>query len=544
MPSMMPSVARRVFGAALLLAAALPAAARPAAAQDLRIASQVDITSVDPHFANLDANNAMAMHIFSRLVDRDARLRLSPGLAESWSLIDDTTWEFRLRRGARFQDGSPVTAEDVKASIERVAAVPNSPSPLSIYVRPVTAVEIIDPLTVRLRTAELFTPMPLFMSAVSIISRRALEAVARPENRGTPLLATTEQMNAGQGMVGSGPFRLVEWRRGQATVLERFDGYHGPAPAFRRVTIRPIPNNSARSAALLAGDVDLIDYVPIADIATLARNPALRMQESVTTRFIFLVLDRHRDAPPFVVDRNGSPLARNPFNDLRVRQAMSRAINRPALIERTMQGQAVATGQFLPPGFAGYSPDLPVEPFDPDGARRLLTEAGYPEGFGITLHTPANRYPNDVQTTQAIAQMLSRIGINARVEAVAPAVFFPRAQALDYSSFLTGYGIVTGEPASFLAFSILTWDAQRGRGAGNRARYANPAVDALYDEALRTADPVAAEARLRQATEVAVRDLAVLPLYHLTHTWAMRAGIAYPGRTDEYTLAQDVRPAP
>jgi peptide/nickel transport system substrate-binding protein len=204
----------------------------------------------------------------------------------------------------------------------------------------------------------------------------------------------------------------------------------------------------------------------------------------------------------------------------------------------------VATGQFLPEGFTGWSSNLPVAAFDPDAARRLLAEAGYPEGFGITLHTPANRYPNDVQTTQAIAQMLTRIGITARVEAVAPAVFFPRAQALDYSSFLTGYGIVTGEPASFLAFSILTWNAQRGRGAGNRARYANPAVDALYDEALRSAEPVAAEAKLREATEVAVRDLAVLPLYHLKHTWAMRPGFSYAGRTDEYTLAQDVRRTP
>jgi peptide/nickel transport system substrate-binding protein len=521
----------------------LLAAAMPAAAQELRIGAQVDITSVDPHFANLDANNAMAMHFFARLVERDAQLKLRPGLAESWRLVDDTSWEFRLREGARFQDGSPVTAEDVKASIERVAAVPNSPSPLSIYVRPVTAVEILDARTLRLRTAELFTPMPLFMSQVAIMSKRALEAVARPENRDTKLLAATEQLNAGQGMVGSGPYRLMEWRRGQATVMERFDGYYGEAPAFRRVTIRPIANNAARTAALLSGDVDLIDYVPIADIATLQRNPQLRLQESVTTRFIFLVLDRHRDAPPFVTDRAGAPLNRNPFNDLRVRQAMSRAINRPALVERTMEGRAVATGQFLPQGFTGWSPDLPVEPFDPEGARRLLAEAGYAQGFGITLHTPANRYPNDVQTTQAIAQMLTRIGIQARVESVAPAVFFPRAQALDYSSFLTGYGIVTGEPASFLAFSILTHDAARGRGAGNRARYSNARVDALYDEALRTADPVAAEAKLREATEVAVRDLSVLPLYHLTHTWAMRTGISYPGRTDEYTLAQDVKPA-
>jgi peptide/nickel transport system substrate-binding protein len=531
----------RPAAAAAALALMLgPTASR---AQELRVATAVDITSIDPHFANLDANSAMAMHIFSRLVERDARLRLRPGLAESWRLVDETTWEFRLRRGVAFHDGSPLTAEDVKASIERVAAVPNSPSPLAVYVRPITAVEVVDPWTVRLRTAQLFTQMPMFMSTIAIMSRRALEAVARPEHRGGKLLATTEQLNAEQGTIGSGPFRLVEWRRGQATVLERFPGYHGEAPAWGRVTIRPIANNAARTAALLAGDADLIDYVPISDIATLSRDPRVRLSESVTTRFIFIGLDRHRDAPPFVVDRAGNPLGRNPYNDLRVRQAMSRAINRPALVERVMQGRAVATGQFMPEGFPGHSPDLPVDRFDPEGARRLLAEAGYADGFGITLHTTAHRYPNDVQAAQAIAQMFARVGIATQVEAVPPSVYFPRLQALEYSSFLVGFGIVTGEPSSLLAFVLLTWDRERGRGAGNRTRYSNPRVDALYDEAMRTADPAAAEAKLREASEVAVRDLAVLPLFHLTHTWAMSAGFRYPGRTDEYTLAQDVRPA-
>jgi peptide/nickel transport system substrate-binding protein len=172
----------------------------------------------------------------------------------------------------------------------------------------------------------------------------------------------------------------------------------------------------------------------------------------------------------------------------------------------------------------------------------MLAEAGYPEGFGMTLHTITNRYPNDVQVAQAVAQMWTRMGVNTRVENVAPAVYFTRLTALEYSAFLVGFGIVTGEPSSILAFVLLTHDRERSRGMGNRTRYSNPRVDALHDEAMRTADPAAAEAKLREAAEIAARELGVVPLFHLTHTWAMRADLDYPGRTDEFTLAQDVRP--
>ena len=509
--------------------------------QELRIGLQVDITAIDPHFSNVDANSAMAAHIFSRLVERDDKLKLRPGLATSWSLIDDRTWEFKLRRGVKFHDGGDFTAEDAKVSLERVPAVPNAPSSFAIYVRQIKAIEIVDPYTIRLKTDELFTAMPLYMSTIAIMSKKALSAAARPENKDSRLLATTEQLNAGQGAVGTGPFRLVEWQRGQHTILERFDDYFGDKPEWKRVTIRPITNNAARVAALLSGDVDLIDYVPITDIGTLTREPKLAVSDSVTVRIIFLALDRHREAPPFVVDSKGNPLGRNPFNDIRVRKAISKAIDRKAIVERVMDGQAVATGQIMPEGFYGHSPTIAVEPLDVAGARQLLAEAGYPNGFGVTIHSPRNRYPNDAQITQAIAQMLSRIGITAKVEAVPASVFFPRAQNLEFSFFLTGYGIVTGEPSSFLSFSIITHDAARGRGAGNRGRYSSAKVDALYDEALRTADPAKAESLLRQATEEAVADVGFIPLLHNLHVWAMRRDLAYPGRTDEYTLAHAIR---
>ncbi|MGE0717821.1 MAG: ABC transporter substrate-binding protein [Alphaproteobacteria bacterium] len=527
---------RRILAAALLLAG-MPAAH----AQELRIGVQVETTAVDPHFASLSANLALGMQVYSALVDRDEALRLRPGLALSWKMLDETGWEFRLRPGVRFHDGRALTAADVKFSIERVAAVPNSPSPLTGYTRAIREIEIVDPLTLRVRTDGVFPLLPLYLSGIAILSRAALEEVASPENRGGALLATTEQINAGRGAVGTGPFRFVEWKRGERLVMERFDGYFGEAPQWQRATVVPLSNNAARVAALLSGQVDIIDYVPLADVAGLKRDARLAVADAVTTRIIFLAMDRHRDAPPLAVDAAGAPLGRNPFHDLRVRRAISMAIDRGAIVARVMEGNAAATGQIMPAGFPGFDSDLPVDRFDPEGARRLLAEAGYPSGFGITLHTPRNRYPNDAQIAQAIGQMLGRIGVTVNVVAVPPASFFPASARLEYSFLLTGFGIVTGEPSSFMNFSLLSWDAGRGRGAGNRGRYSNPRLDALYDRAVGTADPQAAEALLRQATREAVEDVGFIPLMHNLHSWAMRAGIAYAGRTDEYTLAQDVR---
>lgn len=281
--------------------------------------------------------------------------------------------------------------------------------------------------------------------------------------------------------------------------------------------------------------------MPLADVGGLKRNPKVRVRDSVTTRIIFLAMDRHRDQPLLVVDKNGRPLERNPFHDIRVRQAISKAIDRRAIVDRVMEGHAAATGQIMPEGFVGHIADLPVDRFDPAAARRLLAEAGYPDGFGLTLHGPRNRYPNDAQIAQAIGQMLARIGIQTNVVTVPPAAFFPASGRLEYSFLLTGYGIVTGEPSSFMTFSLLSWSKELGRGAGNRGRYSNPRLDTLYDEALATADPARAEEVLRRATREAVEDVGFVPLLHNLHSWAMRPDIDYAGRTDEYTLAHHVR---
>jgi peptide/nickel transport system substrate-binding protein len=255
-------------------------------------------------------------------------------------------------------------------------------------------------------------------------------------------------------------------------------------------------------------------------------------------------LDTNRDRSPFVTDKAGKPLEKNPLKDLRVRQALSKAINRQALVERVMDGAAVPTGQLMADGMFGYTAGMKPERYDPDGAKKLLAEAGYPDGFGLTIHGPNDRYVNDDQICQAIAQMLARIGIAARVETLPSSVYFTRASKLDFSFMLVGWASDTAEVSSPLKSLLATFDVKKGMGGANRGRYSNPKMDLLLEQGLATVDDGKREKILIQAMEVAVNDLGIIPLHHQVNLWSARRGTVYTARTDERTLAHEFRPAP
>jgi peptide/nickel transport system substrate-binding protein len=259
---------------------------------------------------------------------------------------------------------------------------------------------------------------------------------------------------------------------------------------------------------------------------------------------IYLGLDQANEVSPFIEAKGGGRLERNPLKDARVRQALNLAVNRAAIVERVLQGAAKPAGQIVPPGFVGHDPDLAPPAYDPDRARALLAEAGFPNGFRVTIHSPNNRYVEDDKTAQAVAQMWTRIGLEARVEVMPSNVFFTRAGRREFSVFLIGFGSTAGDAYPALSQVLNSFDRERGIGGLNRARYSNPAFDALLAQSNATPDPAAREALLRRAQRVAfAEDFAVVPLHFADNVWATRAGFEYRATTEESTLAHHLRPA-
>lgn len=521
---------KRLRIAAIILAMfALPALA---AAQDRRltIGLATETTSVDPHYHL--TNSPLNQHIFDRLLHQDARSKLTPALAVSWRTIDELTWEFKLRPGVKWHDGSPFTADDVIFTMQRAPTVPNSPAGYGPHILHIKEMSAPDDLTVVFKTA---TPYPLMlrdMSVVPIISRK----------HGTG--ATTPDYNTGKATIGTGPFKFVEWVQGSRLVLARNPDYWGGVAPWSEVVFRPIPRDAPRMSALLAGDVDVVDDVSPEFAETLKANPQVTLFESVSNRVVYLNMDFHRDQPPGVTDAAGNPLGRNPFRDLRVRQAILKAINRPLIRERIMLGRSVLAGQILPDGFDGVVPGLPIEEFDLEGARRLMAEAGYAQGFGVSLPAPSDRWVNSEKIVQAIAQQLSRINIRTKVETMPVAIFLPKAARLEFGFWLQSWGGTSGETISMLKTLLGTYDREKGIGAANRGRYSNPAFDALLAQILSTVDDDKRLALVHQATRLAMADLPIIPLHFQVYTWATRKGFTMIPRADESVLASEVRPAP
>lgn len=495
-----------------------------ASAKDLAVGLAASTTSMDPQFYVVGPNSAMARNLFDGLVNQDARQRIQPALALSWKALDDTTWEFKLRPNVTFHDGSPFTAEDVAASIRRVPlAAKNSPSSFAAYVKAITEVVVVDPLTVRIRTDG---PTPLLLNNLS----RIAILPAKLEKVGT------EELNAGRNVIGTGPFKFVSWLPDDNVVLARHDGYWGEKAPWDKVTFRVFKNSSARVAAMLAGDVDMIENIPTADTRKLQGSEKLNVVNVAGNRVMYLHMDQDRADSPFAKGPDG----KNPLLKPEVRRALSLSINRAAIVDRIMDGQGVPAGQLVPEGYFGYDPAIKVDPYDPEKAKKLLADAGYPNGFSLTFHASNDRYPNDSKVAQALGQFFSRIGIKTEVVTLPGSVYFSRASALEFSFIMGGAAVETGEASGVLGPILETFAEKAGQG--NRGRYSSAAFDKTLSAARATLDDGKREALLREATGIAMKDLGVIPVFYLANTWALRKDLTLNGRSDGYTLAQDVKP--
>lgn len=511
-----------------LLLGLLLGAPMAAWATDVTMAVRTDAESIDPHFHVYTPNSAVARHIFDGLTQINARGRVQPGLAASWQVVGDDEWEFKLRPGVLFHNGSALTAADVVFTLDRAPNVPNSPSSYRQYTKAIVAAEAVDDLTVRIRTKGPAPTLPVDLSQVAVISRSAAEGKA------------TADFNSGVATIGTGPYRFIEWVAGDHLTLARNEAYWGGAEPWGRVTRRAIPNDGARVAALLAGDVDIIEGVPAADRPRLLAREDVALHECDATRIIYIHMDSARDVSPGITDAKGGRIDRNPLRDVRVRRAISSAINREALTQRLLSGQAHPAGQYSPPGTPGASPNLPPPPYDPELARRLLREAGWGDGFSVVLAGSNDRFPQDAQVTQAVGQMLARVGVRTEVQTMPAAILFSRGSRLEFSMMLSGW-VGTGEASSPFTALMATYDPKTGLGPSNRGRWSNAAFDSALGEALHTMDETKRNGLYARAAEIAVEDMGVIPVYFTVNTWASRKGLTYDARADEISLAMGLR---
>jgi len=511
-------------------------------AEELTMGIYSEPSSMDPHFHNLGPNNAFMTHVFGRLIEMDAKQQLQPDLATSWKPINDTTWEFKLRKGVKFSNGAPFTADDVIYSFDRASNYTGGNSSFRTYLKGKTFKKI-DDYTIHVITKDPYPLMAVDLAQPCIISSK-VKGTGKPDVNGG---LTVQDFNDGQAMIGTGPYKFVEWKKGDRIVLVPNPNYFGEKAKWSKVTIKPIKSAPARVAALLAGDVDMIDNVPTTDVARLKKNKKVVLSSGISNRVIYLHMDQFRDESPFVTDKSGQPMKKNPLKDVRVRKAISKLINRPAIVSRVMEELAIPAGQLLPEGFFGVSPNLKPEPYDPKGAKKLLKEAGYEKGFGLTIHGPNDRYINDAKIAEVIAQMLTRGGIETKVVTMPKSVYFRRASKggkdgqPEFSFILVGWGSGTGEASSPLKSLLTTHDTSKGFGASNRGRFSKPDVDAKVVEALATVDDEKRAKLLQEATELAIgKYQGIIPLHYQVNTWATKPGLKYNPRTDERTVAMEV----
>ncbi len=501
----------------------------PVAAQTLTIGVRTGPESIDPHWSTLGGHIEALRHVYDSLVGQDENLNLKPALALSWKPVDDNTWEFKLRDGVRFHDGSEFTAEDVKFSLDRIPVVTGT-MPMTLYTKRVRGSEVVDKLTLRVTTDGPAPTLPNDFTRLMVVSR------------GIGMEPRNEQFNSGKAAIGTGPFKFVAWEPRGDLVLERFPDWWGGQQPWARVVRREIPNDAARLAALKSGQVNLVNYVPATDAASLQRDPSIDtlIGDSV---YVFNVYLKVGDKLPRPAKVDGREIEANPLKDSRVRQALDLAIDRRALARVVFEGLAKPMSQLMPDNFFGASPNLPERRADLPRARTLLAEAGYPKGFEIDLYCTSNRLPGDGALCEAVAQQWSRVGLKVNPNALIGTVFFPASQRGEYSMEMSGWGTLTGEAAYTYGAMIHSPDPSVGLGNFNRSGYANPDVDKLLLDGSRTLDEKARREMFVRAAEISMNERPMLPIVMPQAIWAMPKGkLSFKARIDQETLAHLVTP--
>ncbi|WP_316192160.1 MULTISPECIES: ABC transporter substrate-binding protein [unclassified Bradyrhizobium] len=503
----------------------------PASSQSLRYANQGTLKSLDPYSFKESTTIAHHAHVYEGLTARDKDLRIVPGLAESWETPEPTRWRFHLRKGVKFHNGDPFTADDVIFSAERVRA--NGSNFLS-NVPPDAKFIKVDDYTVDVK---LDTPNPILISQWDtwyIMDKKWCE-----ENNSvapTPVSATTPSY-ASLHENGTGPFMVESHQPGVKTVFKANPNWWGkPEHNLKEIVFTTIASDATRVAALLSGEVDIIEPVPVQDIQRVNSSGTATVLTGPELRTIFLGMDESRDELLF-----SNVKGKNPFKDVRVREAFYKAIDVDLIKTRVMRGLSTPTALMIAPQLFALSKDFTREKADPDAAKKLLTEAGYPDGFEVTLDCPNDRYVNDAAICQAVVGMLARIGVKVNLLAQPKAQYF--AKVLKPGGYNTSFFLLGWTPSSMDSHNVLhdimgcRDDAKDPtRGEANLGNYCNKDLDALTDKILVETDTAKRDQLIKQAFQIGIKDYGYIPLHQQAVAWGVSKKVKIPLRADNMVL--------
>ncbi|MEZ5604720.1 MAG: ABC transporter substrate-binding protein [Burkholderiaceae bacterium] len=528
-PATAPALRKLAFAIAtsLALGAAVGTlAAGTAQAKTFRIADQGDALSMDPHSLNESLQLSFTGNIYEPLVAHDKKLGLVPGLATKWTQVNPTTWRFELRRGVTFHDGTPFTADDVLFTFARAAG---DGSDMKSYTSDIAQVRKVDADTVEIVTKNPFPILPDVISLVYIMSKKWCE-----ENRADkPVDKRKGIENAASFRAnGTGPFRLKSRDPGVRTVLVRNLNYWDKVETnIDEVVFTPIGADATRVAALVSGEIDFMQPVPVQDVARLKQNPNLNIMQGPELRTIFLGMDQARNELLF-----SNVKGKNPFKDVRVRRAFFQAIDIEAIKTRIMRGAATPTALMIAPGIKGFPAELNKRlPHDPEASKKLLAEAGYPNGFELKMNCPNDRYVNDGEICQAVAGMLARVGVKVNLEAETKGTYFPKILSRNTSFYLLGWTPATYDAHNVLNAIIGTPDPS-GRGQFNLGGYSNARVDELTKLVQSETDQTKRNAMIAEAFKIHQDEVGHLPLHQQALAWGMRKNVSVVQLPDNFNL--------
>ena len=510
--------------AATALFVALSAVGVVASAQTVRIANQGDALSMDPHSLNETLQLSVTGNVYEPLVGRNKDLSLTPMLATSWKQTSPTVWRFELRKGVQFHDGTPFTADDVVFSLARTQV---EGSDMKSYTNDFKEVRKIDSHTVEIETKTPFPILPDVLSLVYIMSKKWCETnqATVPVDRRKGV-ENTASFKAN----GTGPFRVRERQPNVRTVFTRNGSYWGKIEGnVTEVVFTPIGNDATRVAALLSGEVDVMEPVPVQDIDRVNSSANTRAITGPELRTIFLGMDQKRDELLY-----SNVKGKNPFKDKRVRQAFYQAIDIKGIKKTVMRGASNPSAQLVGPGINGFQPEMKRLPYDVEAAKKLMAEAGYPNGFEVSMNCPNDRYVNDGRICQTVAANLSRINVKINLAAETKGTYFPKVLRRDTSFYMLGWTPTTYDSHNALNALMICPDDKTGAGQFNLGAYCNPKLDELTKKILVETDKPKRDAMIKEAFEVHTADVGHLPLHQQALAWGVSKKVKLVQMADNY----------